>query len=199
MKDTATPSPILAPPGAGIPTIERVVGGMIFALNRWRGTRENFAAQFREERGAIAALRLGLSDRVLKERVLIPRLRGLEDSSRFWSVWMTLDHLRIVNNEVTRVIEAIARGQTPHGRASTAAVKPSPDVGAEVVGAYEESCEQFLIRTGAFTTLRTSLRFEHPWFGPLDGAGWHALAAMHMGIHRAQIARIIAEPASKTP
>jgi hypothetical protein len=27
---------------------------------------------------------------------------------------------------------------------------------------------------------------------PLDAASWHALAAMHLGIHRAQIAKIIA-------
>jgi hypothetical protein len=26
---------------------------------------------------------------------------------------------------------------------------------------------------------------------PLDAAGWHALAGMHMGIHRAQIERIL--------
>ena len=29
------------------------------------------------------------------------------------------------------------------------------------------------------------------WFGPLDAAGWHALAAGHMGIHRVQIERIV--------
>lgn len=198
MKNTQAAAPILAPPGAGIPTVERVVGGMIFALNRWRGTPRKFAAQFQEERGAIADLRRGRDEHVLKERVLIPRLRGLEDSSRFWSVWMTLDHLRIVNKEVTRIIEALTRDQTPEGRASTAAVKPSADVGPDVVRAYEDSCEHFLGRTGSHATLRTSLRFVHPWFGPLDGAGWHALAAMHMGIHRAQIARILAGSASKT-
>ena len=26
--------------------------------------------------------------------------------------------------------------------------------------------------------------------GPLDAAGWHALSATHLGIHRAQIERI---------
>jgi len=31
----------------------------------------------------------------------------------------------------------------------------------------------------------------HPWFGPLDAAGWHALAAGHMAIHRVQIERIL--------
>ncbi len=191
-------APILAPPGAGIPTIERVVGGLIFAFNRRRGTRERFAARFQRERDEIAELRRGRGDEVLRKRVLIPRLRGLEDSSRFWSVWMTLDHLRIVHNEVTRVIEALTHDQTPEGRASTAAVKPSPNVGPDIVRAYEDSCDHFLGRTEACATLNTRVPFEHPWFGPLDGAGWHALAAMHMGIHRAQIARILAMSASKT-
>ena len=40
-------------------------------------------------------------------------------------------------------------------------------------------------------TVRTKLRHAHPWFGPLDAAGWHAMAAMHMGIHRKQIERIL--------
>jgi len=39
--------------------------------------------------------------------------------------------------------------------------------------------------------LKTALRLPHPWFGPLDAAGWHALAAGHMAIHRVQIERIL--------
>lgn len=192
MEDTSVVAPRLAPPGAGIPTVERLVGGAIFAFNRWRGDRERFAAQFQREREAIARLCRGRDDRVLEQRVLIPRLRGLEDSSRFWSVWMTLDHLRIVNDQITRVIEALTRGRIPEGRASTAAVKPSPQVGPDVTRAYEESCDRFLSFTASCPALRTTLRYAHPWFGPLDAAGWHAMAAMHMGIHRAQVDRILA-------
>ncbi|MBL8885662.1 MAG: DinB family protein [Phycisphaerales bacterium] len=193
--DTASPSvPQLAPPGAGIPTIERLIGGAIFKFNRWRGTRERFAAQFQRERDAIAALYRNSDHRILKERVLIPRLRGLEDSSRFWSVWMTLDHLRIVNTQITQVIDSLTQGIIPEGRASTAAVKPSPDAGPEVPDAYEKSCDRFLAFTASCPDLRTPVSYPHPWFGPLDGAGWHAMAAMHMAIHKAQIARILASP-----
>ncbi|MBS0198192.1 MAG: DinB family protein [Planctomycetes bacterium] len=193
MEDSPIVVPRLAPPGAGIPAIERVVGGAIFAFNRWRGTRERFAARFERERGVIAGLCRGGDERMLGERVLIPRLRGLEDSSRFWSVWMTLDHLRIVNDQITRVIESLTGGRVPEGRASTAAVKPSAGVGPEVRGAYEGSCDRLVALAASCPTLRTAVRYAHPWFGPLDGAGWHAMAAMHMGIHRAQIARILAD------
>lgn len=199
MNQTPDPHPPLAPPGAGIPTVERLVGGAIFAFNRWRGSRERFAAQFAVERAAIADLCRGRDGGLLKRRVLIPRLRGLEDSSRFWSVWMTLDHLRIVNGEIARVIEDLTNGRVPEGRVSTAAVKPSADVGPEVLPAHERACDRLVDVAASRPTLRTSVRHAHPWFGPLDAAGWHAMAAMHMGIHRAQIARILALSSADRP
>ena len=193
MQDTPTTDPRLAPPGAGIPTIERLVGGAIFAFRRWRGTREAFAAEFERERGELARLFRGRDEGLLGTRVLIPRLRGLEDSSRFWSVWMALDHLRIVNDQITRVIEALTHGHIPEGQVSTAAVKPSADSGPDIAPAYEAACDRLVAMVASSPDLRTPVRYAHPWFGPLDAAGWHAMAAMHMGIHRAQIARILAE------
>jgi len=192
MESTSTAVPNLAPPGAGIPAIERLVGGAIFAFNRWRGTRERFTSQFQRERDAIGRQYRDVDPRTLNQRVLIPRLRGLEDSSRYWSVWMTLDHLRIVNSQMTQVIAALTHGRVPENKASTAAVKPRPDVGPDVQRAYEESCDRFLAFTASCSTLCTPVRYAHPWFGPLDGAGWHAMAGMHMAIHRAQITRILA-------
>ena len=131
-------------------------------------------------------------------RVLIKRPRGLEDSSRFWSVWMTLDHLRIVNHEFVRVIEALTEGILPDGEASTAAVKPTTALSAAVVAAYEVSCDTLLASVAASSQLDTAVRYAHPWFGPMTASGWHALAGAHMGIHRVQIERILAGlPAAK--
>jgi len=39
--------------------------------------------------------------------------------------------------------------------------------------------------------LRTALKYKHPWFGPLDAAGWHTMAAWHIGLHRGQVERIV--------
>jgi hypothetical protein len=185
--------PKLAPPGAGIPAVERLVGGIFFRLHRLRGTPASFTAQFDRERRTIASLYTGSEAIALGTRVLIPRLRGLEDSSRFWSVWMTLDHLRIVNDSITQVIDELTQGRVPEGTASTATVKPSEQVGGEVVTAHEASCDRLVQLVASKPTLRTDLRYAHPWFGPLDAAGWHAMSAMHMGIHRAQIERILRE------
>lgn len=188
--------PILAAPGAGLPKVELFVARLLFAWQQRTGNRRSFDARFRKERERIRALVRACDAESGARRVLIRRPPGLEDSSRYWSVWMTLDHLRIVNGEIVRVIGALTKGQLPAGQASTAAVKPSPEVTAAVDAAYEESCDALLAVVAAAAELKTAVRFAHPWFGPLDAAGWHALAAGHMGIHRVQIERILPDLAS---
>ena len=183
--------PKLAPPGAGLPKIELLIGRFIFARSLRRGTRESFTARFQQERETIRALVRSCDADAASRRVLVKRPRGMEDSSRNWSVWMTLDHLRIVNGGITRTIGALAKGVVPPGKASTAAVKPSSEVTAAVVPEYEASCDALLAQVAAAPDLKTTVRHAHPWFGPLDAFGWHAMAASHMGIHRVQIERIV--------
>lgn len=187
---SSEPEPRLAPPGAGLPLPELLVARARFRLRRILGTRDRFDADMRAERAAIAALVAATSPADAGRRVLIARPRGLEDSSRFWSVWMTLDHLRIVNEAIAGVIRLLAAGRTPDRAASTAAVKPSLDADAGVLAVYERSCDAVLAAAASVTDLRTAARHPHPWFGPLDAHSWHALAGMHMRIHRVQLERI---------
>ncbi len=189
MNETAEPK--LAPPGAGLPKVELFIARALFTFTRLRGNRDTFNAHFQRERREIATLVRSCDAKSAARRVLIARLPGMEDSSRNWSVWMTLDHLRIIHHGLARTIGLLARGTVPPGRASTAAVKPSPDVTAEVVGAYEKSCGELMATVAAIPNLKTAARFAHPWFGPLDAAGWHAMAGTHLAIHRKQIERIL--------
>jgi uncharacterized damage-inducible protein DinB len=175
-----------------LPAPELWIARALFALKRLLGSREAFTERFLQERRTIRAL-LASCDPVRRgERVLIPRLRGLEDSSRFWSVWMTLEHLRITNSVFATVITSLAHGRVPSKQASTAHVKPRSDVTEEVEAAFEASCEAMVSAVAAMPNLKTAARYAHPWFGPLDAAGWHALSAAHLGIHRQQLAKIIA-------
>lgn len=189
---TTVIEPKLGAPGAGLPFPELVIANILF---RWRvrgKTPENFAANLRSERTKIAGLIRSCDSTSLPTRVLIPRLRGLEDSSRYWSVLMTLDHLRMVNRGIADTIAKLGRGVVPDGKVSTAAVKPKPDVTAAVITDYETSCETLLNTAAEVPDLHTRVRHPHPWFGMLDAARWLALAGGHMGIHRAQIERITA-------
>lgn len=189
---TLPQEPTLAPPGAGLPLPERVIARVIFGFKRLTSRPEDVTARFRAERAAIRALVDGVAEARRGDRVLIARPRGLEDSSRYWSVWMTLDHLRITNEAFARVIRALVNGAVPAGRVSTADVKPDPQVSAAVDAAYELSCDRLLQTLNECSHLKTSVKYAHPWFGPMDAAGWHVLAAGHMGIHREQLRRITA-------
>lgn len=182
----------LASPGAGLPNIKHLVARLLVGLRRRTGTRESFLARFEGERRTIRQLVLTGSPQQPFRRVLIKRCAGLEDSSRNWSLWMTLDHLRIVNLEISRVIDCLAREVEPEGEASMAALKPSPEVGPEVVEAYEESCDALLRTVAGIIDLKTKLRYAHPWFGPMDAFAWFGMAGGHLAIHRLQIERILA-------
>ncbi|MBK8038000.1 MAG: DinB family protein [Verrucomicrobiaceae bacterium] len=185
-------APTLAAPGAGLPAPELWIARGLFALKRRFGSREAFTARFEQERATIRQLLPTCGPARRGEQVLIPRLCGLEDSSRFWSVWMTLEHLRITNTVFATVIQSLVHGQVPTKKASTADVKPRADLTADVEAAYEASCDELLTTVAAISDLKTAAKYAHPWFGPLDAAGWHALTATHMAIHRTQIARIVA-------
>jgi hypothetical protein len=183
--------PKLAPPGAGLPKPELFIARLMFAVQSRLGNRDSFNARFAQERQAIRQLVGSCSATSAVTRVLIDRVPGLEDSSRYWSVWMTLDHLRIVNHGIARTIESLSKEISPTGQASTAAVKPTPAVDASVVDAFEKSCDALLAAVSAAPNLKSRARYTHPWFGALDAAGWHAMSAGHMAIHRKQIERIL--------
>lgn len=190
--NTTAAEPTLAPPGAGLPALELIIARQLFRLKCFLGSREKHAATFQRERATIRALTDSCDPTQRGVRVLIPRLPGIEDSSRHWSVWMTLDHLRITNVAFTQVIKSLSKGIVPPRKASTAAVKPDPAVTVEVEAAYDASCDALLAAVAGVADLKTKARYTHPWFGDLDASGWHAVAAMHMGLHRRQIERIMA-------
>lgn len=182
--------PKLAPPGAGLPGVELFVARVLFKWRLATHNRQHFDEGFSRERGLVRRLISGCDAETGARRVLIDRLRGLEDSSRYWSVWMTLDQLRIVQVSIARTIGQLLSGKVPAGKASTAAVKPSPNTTIEIIPEYEASCDAVVKAAGDVTGLKTKARYAHPWFGPLDAAGWHALAAGHFQIHRKQIEKI---------
>jgi uncharacterized damage-inducible protein DinB len=184
--------PKLAPPGAGLPKLELMIARTLFAWRLATGSRAKFDAEFRREREAVRKLYQQCDPQQGAERVLIKRPVGLEDSSRNWSVWMTLDHLRIVHTSITGVVGALAKGIVPDGKADTAAVKPSTDAATDIVAAYERSCDKLSEQFATTPDLNTKARYPHPWFGPLNAAGWHALSGRHLAIHRVQLERILA-------
>lgn len=179
--------PHLAAPGAGIPGIERFFGNLMIRGKAATTTRTQAIAVFEAQRSAILQRLEGLDEPILSQPVLIRRLRGLEDSSRFWSLLMVVDHLRIVNQGITGVIAELGTGRLPAGKVSTADVKPSAQVTKGVIIGFDQGCRDFIDTAAQIPNLKTSLTFPHPWFGPMDAATWHFMIGFHMKLHLRQI------------
>ena len=189
----ATRLPKLDAPGAGLPLIEWAVAKFIIVPSYLRRTTPQQAlARMREQAESILSIARSLSPENLSKRVLIPRLRGLEDSSRYYSVAMTVQHLVIVNKRTMQLIESLSQGKVPNGTASTAAVKPTSDVDADLVlNEYDELLKTMLktLEKLDFNNLPEA-KYAHPWFGPLTAREWLLFIPMHQGVHQAQIREI---------
>lgn len=183
--------PQLAPPGAGIPWWE-----LMWVRPTFRAACVLFPAswatnRFRREGTQLLATIMALPPEAACRRVLIRRVAGIEDSSRFWSACMVLEHLCIVNRTITDIIEALSRGAAFAREIHTADVKPSPDTGLDVIGRFEQTMRDYIARVDLALRIRSTVRHPHPWFGPLTARQWHLLAAIHHILHRRQLALII--------
>lgn len=130
------------------------------------------------------------------ESLLIPRVVGIEDSSRRWSVAMVLEHLCLTNTDMHKAIASLSAGIVPRGEIDVALYKPDPEIGIDVrerllsINAEYSRLIQTLLESAG--RLRRKPRYRHPSFGDLSAHQWHVLAALHQRIHRRQAQKIVA-------
>lgn len=185
--------PKLDKPGAGLPPLEWAVAKFVIVPRYLRKTTAQQALNKAEDQAAsILQIARSLSPEKVATQVLIPRLPGLEDSSRYWSVAMVVEHLTIVNRGIGRAVAALSQGVVPEGKASTAAVKPSPDVVASaILNEYEQSIGKLLAELRATDVERfPNAKYAHPWFGPLNAREWLLFIPFHQRVHMKQIDEI---------
>ncbi len=187
----ASAPPTLAPPGAGIPNFERLIGKTMFTFTHAFGSPAKNEAKIESERDAILQIVNAHTPEQCSQPALIPRLPGLEDSSRYWSVYMTLEHLHICNFLFADIITGLGAGHVPANAADTATVKPGPDIDSSVIPKFTESCNAVVAAAKALPNLRTAAKYSHPWFGPFDAARWYTITAFHIPLHKKQIQLIL--------
>ena len=183
--------PTLASPGAGLPLHEQLLI-KFFILPRLsrKLSREEAIALFDAEGREALTLAQGLSEENLVRPVLIDRVRGIEDSSRNWSVVMTLHHLIIVGAGIKQAIQLLNRGTVPNRETRIQDVKPDPNTGPEILRKFEDWLDQ---HPEGLKNLPwpQDVKHVHPWFGPMNADVWLRLNAVHNGLHRKQIEKII--------
>ncbi len=179
------------PPGTGLPGFERFYLNVFFRISTALVSDDAALRVFDKVSMQIFKMIEPLDLGALSEPILIPRLQGIEDSSRHWSVLMVLDHLNRVNRELMSTIRSLHANQTPFREIRIADFKPDPDVDDTVLETFVEVNRRYRNFVISHKPLRTVLRHAHPWFGQLDGHAWNCLAAAHQRIHRRQVQKIL--------
>jgi len=178
-------------PGAGLPWLERQVSSAVLQALRAGFSPATLNRWIAAETDKILALAARLDADQGRRQVLTPRLTGLEDSSRHWSVYMVLQHLDIVDSGILQLSRTLARDQDFDREVRIAEVKPDPGAGPEQAERFRAAARAYL-DWSAQARPASGRRHAHPWFGPLDLRGWHALMAIHTLAHRRQVEAIIA-------
>jgi len=186
--------PKLAKPGAGLPLIDWAMARYVLMPKLFKTTTKEKAILFiSKESKKINTLVSPLSSTQLAERRLVGKLRGLEDSSRFWSVAMTLEHIIIVGELMRQAVVQLSTGNTKMPIVGTADVKPTKEVdAAEILNRFEAMSQKFIDdATTADVDAYPDATHPHPWFGPLNAHKWLVMGGVHESIHREQIQEII--------
>lgn len=185
--------PTLEAPGAGLPKLEafmlrQLAMPMMGAFIPWRYAADRFQAEGRR----ILKLAEGQEPWRLTTPVLVPRLMAMEDSSRYWSVAMTLQHLILVGTALEDIIVTLGQRRVCSLHIDIAKVKPAPDTPATVVVEFRAFLPQFEARLRNDVIERRSRQTHlHPWVGQLTAQQWLCLAAVHQRLHRKQIQMIL--------
>jgi hypothetical protein len=137
---------------------------------------------------------MSMDNETLARRVLINRLRGLEDSSRHWSPEMVLEHLVITGEMFTDFVVALSKGRPIEDTRGIADIKPRGELGRAVVARFIAVHEAIPARLAKEAgPHRNGPTHLHPWFGKLTALDWLSLTAVHLGLHEKQWRAIRAE------
>ncbi len=190
-----TSDPKLQPPGAGLPLAQLVflkiwLGPFVSKRTPPKKSRETYEKLTKK----IIEYAASLSDEQRSEKVLVDPIRGLEDSSRYWSMNGVLEHLMMVSTGVEATILALSSGTVPNQKVDTAKVKPAQK-GQDYLAQFTERAPGLMSRLDEKLSqpnmnFESQLKLKHPWFGKMTAKQWYWLLGTHQGIHYQQAQQI---------
>lgn len=193
MNDRTLKEPKLAAPGAGLPPLQWAVANYILLPIQFATcNKEKAQGIFQKETDLILNKAASYDQKLLAVRQLVPPMRGLEDSSRYWSIAMTMEHLNITLIAQTKLLKDLCTGGTDLSPVFTKDLKPSVDldVGATIAKFRSVTASYLSVAGSCDIDAYPRVKFQHPWFGPLNAKEWLVMIAIHQTIHRRQIDEI---------
>lgn len=186
--------PQLEKPGAGLPLMERILlkyyfGPFVAAKNPFSWTEANF--QKLHERILLLAESIEPAD--FETKCLVPRLQGIEDSSRYWSAKMTLEHILIVGTNLREIIIQLSNHANLDLIVDIAKVKPTGQQNREqILSEFRKYCSETIpYLKKNMGDYESPSKLYHPWFGPMSTKMWAWLLVGHGSLHLKQLKEII--------
>ncbi len=185
--------PKLEAPGKGLPLIEGLIARFLFGgILSKRDSAETNLRRFEKLNQKILKTVETLSLEQLHKKVLVPRLRGIEDSSRYWSIAETLEHIEIVGEKITPLIEMLVRKEVPNIVVNIADYKPQGKYnGQDPRPAFQKFSQETLTKLQSLPIAHEKPYFNHPWLGDFSALQWLWILGGHSGIHYNQIKHIL--------
>jgi hypothetical protein len=187
-----TSEPKLARPGAGLPIPFRWVARFLIPHRASQSVWQENVDRFNRYSKSIDELAKSMTTGQLNTRFLVKPIMGLEDSSRYWSPAMLLDHLLIAGPGFHQIISELSQNRVPAIDVRTENLKPaSHEYELDIVQKFSVFSSEFIptLKIGAN---RLGARLKHPWFGPLNAHQWMYVLALHHGVHFQQLKQITA-------
>jgi len=177
-------------PGAGIPWyqekfIKHIVVPVLPFVMGWERSLSFLQKQINE----IVLLVEDLDEKDLAKQVLIPPMFALEDSSRYWSINMVIEHLVTVNLGTYEIVDLLSQEKEIQRELATAKVKPFKNTDhIQKLVVFEKAYSRMIKKNSKKVS---QLKKAHPWFGPFTNYQWHAFIGLHNKLHKRQIQKIL--------
>lgn len=143
----------------------------------------------RREAAASIAIARSLGPTLAARSIRVPKMPGVDEDMREWTVYETLEHNRIVNGMMTETVDHLANGAPAPGEVDVKRdVMPTGSIGSDVLERFQASVDAFLAVAAKAPKLRGTNTTPHVIFGAFDAHRWVCMMGFHLMIHRRQMA-----------
>lgn len=184
--------PQLEKPGAGLPFLEAL-------MVRWYigpyQSRKNDAQKnlrlFSMAGARILKEAASVPEDKRDQKVLVPRMKGVEDSSRFWCANEVLEHLMITGEGMRAVIKSLADNKPIDYVVRIENFKPKDKYkGTDARSDFKKFLDETVSQLETLKIEDEGLTHLHPWLGRFNALQWTWLLAGHNGLHLQQLQAI---------
>jgi len=191
-QDLPMTQPHLEKPGAGLPFFEALmVRWYVVPFQSRKNDKSKNLRLFSMAGARILKEASSVPESQRDQKVLVPRMKGVEDSSRFWCVNEVLEHLMITGVGMREVIQSLAADKVTDYVVRIENFKPKDKYkGGDAKPDFKLFLDETVKQLEPLTIEDKGLTHLHPWLGQFNALQWSWLLAGHSGLHLAQLQAI---------